>query len=54
MYQRLYRRFVDVPDIGRRLTWFPPRDDGVGVDETEGIYYDFPFYGLNWVNNDGN
>jgi hypothetical protein len=39
-----------MPNVGSRLSWFSTRDGGVGIDETEGIYDDFAFDGLDRVN----
>ena len=51
--ESLYRGFVDVPDIRCRLPGLATRDNGMWIDKTEGINYDFPFNGLDRVNHDG-
>jgi hypothetical protein len=51
MNQRLDRRLVYVPDIGRRLPWFSTRDNSVGINESKRIYYHLSLYGLNGVDN---
>lgn len=45
--------FIDVPDVGGGLARFLAEDDGVWVDETEGVNDDFPFYGLDGVDDNG-
>jgi hypothetical protein len=51
--ERLDGGFVDVPDVGGGLARFLAEDDGVRVDEAEGVDDDFAFYGLDGVNDDG-
>lgn len=43
-----------MPDVGSCLSWFTARDDGVGIDETEGIDDDFAFDGLDRVDDYSN
>jgi hypothetical protein len=49
----LYRGLVNMSDVGGRLARFPSRNDGMGVDEAEGIDYDLSLNGLYGVDNNG-
>lgn len=51
--ESLYRRLVDVAYVRSRLAWFLARDDGVWVDQTEGIDDDLSFDGLDRVDDNG-
>ena len=51
--QRLDGRLVDVADIRRRLARFAASDDGVRVDEAEGVDDDLALDGLYRVDDDG-
>lgn len=53
MDKGLNGRFVDVANVRRCLTGFSTRDNGVRVDQSEGVDYDFALDGLNGVNYDG-
>ena len=49
MYECLYRRLVDMPDIRRCLPWLTATHDGLRVNKTERIDHHLPFHGLNGV-----
>lgn len=51
--ERLDGGFVDVPNIGGGLARLAACDDGLGVDEAEGVDDDFAFDGLDRVDYDG-
>lgn len=52
MNQRLNTRFVDMPNVGRRLAGFLAKDDAVRVDESECVDDDFALDGLDGVDDD--
>lgn len=49
MDERLNGRFVDMPDVRRRLAGFLTGEKHVWIDKTEGIDDDFALDGLDWV-----
>ena len=49
--ERLDRRLVDVPDIGRRLPRLPSAHNSLGVDQPKRVNHDLALDGLDWVNN---
>ena len=53
MYQSLYTRLVQMPNIARCLTGFLTSHDGVRVDRSERINDDFTTNRLDRINDDG-
>lgn len=49
MHQSLYTRFIQMPDVARRLSRFRARHDRVGGDGPEGVDDDFTSDGLDGV-----
>lgn len=50
--ESLYRRFVNVTNVGCSLARFATSNDCLWVDKTEGVDDDFSFNGLNGVDDD--
>ena len=51
--ERLDRGLVDVPDVGRRLSWFEPLQDHRRIDQPERVDDDLALHGLDRVDDDG-
>lgn len=53
MYEGLYTRFIQMPQVGRGLPGFLAQHEGLRVDEAEGVDDDFALDGLDGVDDDG-
>ena len=49
MDERLYRWFVDMANVRRRLSGFTSRDNGMRINEAEGINDHFPLHRLDRI-----
>ena len=49
MDERLYRGFVNMANVRRRLSRFTPRNNSMRIDEAEGINDDLPLHRLDRI-----